>query len=94
MVGVSQRAKARLLLAVNDRGYVIGEQHHRARLTDHDIDLILALRAEGMSQRVVAEKMECSRRTVRDVETGRIRSQTASAWRAPRNGADKRGAAR
>lgn len=31
------------MLAVNDRGYVIGEQHHRAKLTDHDVELILDL---------------------------------------------------
>ena len=88
VVGVSQRAKARLLLAVNDRGYVVGAQHHRAKLTDHDVDLILALLAEGMAQKLVAEKFECSRRTVRDIASGRIRSQLVTAW------ADKRGTAR
>ena len=79
MVGVNQRAKNRLL-AVNDRGYVVGEQHHRAKLDDHDVELILALRAEGMPQKLVAEKFEVSRRTVRDIESGKTRAQVPTAW--------------
>lgn len=85
MTTVQNRAKNRML-AVNDRGYVIGEQHHRAKLSDHEVDLVLALLADGMSERQVAEKMEIGRRTVRDIKAGRIRSQTPVAWR----GADKR----
>lgn len=42
MTSVQKRAKNRML-AVNDRGYVIGEQHHLAKLTDHDVELILDL---------------------------------------------------
>lgn len=43
MTETHQSAKKRRLLAVNDRGHVIGEQHHRAKLTDHDVDLVLDL---------------------------------------------------
>jgi hypothetical protein len=32
--------------AVNERGQVIGEDHPRAVLTDHEVDLVLELRAE------------------------------------------------
>ncbi len=85
MVSVGKRAKNRLL-AVNDRGYVIGEQHHRAKLTDHEVDLVLELLDDGMSERLVAEKMEISRRTVRDIKAGRIRAQTPYRYL----GADKR----
>lgn len=72
----------RRLVAVNDKGYVIGEDHHRAKLTDHEVDLVLALRAAGMSQELVAEKMEISRRTVRDIEACNTRAQTPIAYRA------------
>ncbi len=87
MTSVQQLAKKRRLLAVNDKGYVIGEQHHRAKLTDHEVDLVLELRAAGMSQELVAQKFDISRRTVRDLEAGKTRSQLAVAWRA----ADRRG---
>lgn len=50
MTSVQKSAKSRML-AVNDRGYVIGEQHHRAKLSDHEVDLVLALLADGMSER-------------------------------------------
>jgi hypothetical protein len=58
------------VVPVTARGYTVGERHHRAKLTDDDVRLILALRAEGVPQRQVAEKFECSRRTVRDIEAG------------------------
>lgn len=31
------------LVAVNEHGMRVGETHHRAKLTDHDIDLIVSL---------------------------------------------------
>lgn len=83
MVSVRQRAKNRLL-AVNDRGYVIGEQHHRAKLTDHEVELVLELLTDGMSKSEVARKMEVSRRLVRDIWAGRRRAQMAVNWRVAR----------
>lgn len=43
---------------VNERGRRIGESHPRARLTDHEIDLIRELAEEGMSYREIAQKFE------------------------------------
>jgi len=54
------------------------------------VDLVLELLAGGMSERVVAEKFEISRRTVRDIKRGAIRGQVPTDWR----GADKRRARR
>jgi DNA-binding XRE family transcriptional regulator len=76
----------RRVIPVTGRGYVIGEHHHRATLSDDDVRLILALRAEGVSQQKVADKFECSRRTVRDIEGGLARSSVAEAWREARGG--------
>lgn len=81
-VGGYQMAKRRLtLVPVNARGYRIGEQHHRAKLSDHDIELIHELLDGGMTQRLVAQKFEVSRSSIRDIRNGRNRSQTSDAYR-------------
>lgn len=67
------------IVAVNAAGYRIGEGHHRAKLTDADIDLILYLRDEGLSYAEIAAKFDdgltVSKSTVRDICLGRIRAQ-------------------
>lgn len=85
MVSV-QKMQKRRLLAVNEKGYRLGEDHHRAKLTNHEVQLALELLDSGMSERLVAEKMEVSRRTVRDYKAARTRAQTPYRWL----GADKR----
>lgn len=60
----------------NERGMRIGESHPRAVLTDHEVELLIALRDDGMSWRVLAVKFECSKRCVRDIYSGRRRCQT------------------
>ena len=83
MAGITQSAKKRAI-AVNEKGYRLGEDHHRAKLTNHEVDLVLELLDGGMSERLVAEKMEISRRTVRDIKAGRIRCQTPAVYRTVR----------
>ena len=72
-------------VGVNAAGYRVGESHHRAKLSNADINLILYLAEAGLSQREIAKKFDdglvVSRSTVRDVLSGRIRSQAAVAWR-------------
>ena len=41
-------------------GFRIGETHHNAKLTDHDVELIRLLREGGMKVREIARKFECS----------------------------------
>ncbi len=80
-VGGYQMAKPKLaLVPVNERGYTIGERHHRAKLTDHEVELIAQLLDDGMSERPVAHKFEISRRLVRDIKSGRCRAQSASGY--------------
>lgn len=75
-------AKHRLtLVPVNARGYRIGEQHHRAKLTAHDVELIHELLDGGMPQRLVALKFEVSRSSIRDIRNGRNHSQTPDTYR-------------
>lgn len=47
-----------------------GIHHPRAKLTEHDVHLIRALGAEGLSHRQLARKFEVSKRAVEAVLTG------------------------
>jgi hypothetical protein len=68
------------LVFVNDRGRRIGQDHHRAKLSDRDIDQIFELRELGLSYSQIAGKFDdieggISKETVRDVLKGRRRGQ-------------------
>ena len=69
------------LVPVNERGYRIGEAHHRAKLSDHDVELIHELIEAGVTQRQIAFKFEVSRSTIRDIHSGRCRSQSAARFK-------------
>lgn len=45
----------------NEIGYRIGDSHHNAKLTDHEIELVRQLRADGMKLRDLAKKFEVSK---------------------------------
>ena len=87
MVGVYKSAKNRML-AVNDRGALIGDSHPRAVLTDHDVDLLLELRAERdhagrpvYSLAWLAAKFEVHKGTVAKICSGQRRGQIAAGFR-------------
>ena len=66
---------AKRIVAVNARGHAIGEDHPRAVLTNHEVDLLLELRAEGYGYGTLAKWFEIGRSTVRDICSGRARAQ-------------------
>jgi len=72
-------------IGVNEAGYRVGESHHRAKLSDADIELVLYLREAGLTHRAIAEKFDdgvtISKTTVRDICSGRIRAQAPYAYR-------------
>lgn len=72
-------------VGTNSAGYRVGESHHRAKLSDADIELILYLREAGLSFSQIAGKFDAgvtvSKSTVRDVCSGRIRAQAPVAYR-------------
>jgi hypothetical protein len=72
---------ARRWVALNEDGQRIGETHPRATLTDHDIDLMFALREGGMQVKVIAEKFDITRRHASRVLNCHQRNQTAARWR-------------
>lgn len=72
----------RVMVPVNDKGFAIGEKHHRARLTDQDVEWILELHFDhGLSYKTLAEKFDCGRMTIADICTGKTRAQIPSAYK-------------
>lgn len=58
----------------NANGYRIGDSHHNSRYTDHEIDLVHRLRAQGWKIREIAAKMGMSRGHVCDIINLRART--------------------
>lgn len=77
------------IVAFNDRGRPIGSGHHNAKLEDSDIDLIFALREEGLSLRTIAEKFDVQKAAIWKVVHGYTRADTPSEWRPAGKGRTK-----
>ena len=65
-------------IRLNEAGRRIGESHPNTKLTDHDVELILALVDAGLSYTEVAEKFEVSKRCIQHIVSGRTRGQWAA----------------
>lgn len=80
-----ESAKRYKLVGFNEKGSRVGETHHRARLTDHDVDLIRELcdpeDPNKLTYQAVADKFEISKSTVRDIVKCRRRYQLAEKWK-------------
>lgn len=72
-------------VAVNAKGYRIGVDHQRAKLTVEEIELILELRDAGLSFRAIAAKWDDGKTigvtTVRDVCVGNTHAQLADRYK-------------
>lgn len=66
----------RRMVALNDRGHIIGEDHPMARLSDEDVALMRALHDKGLSSAMIARKFECDRRTAHSIISYRRRAET------------------
>ena len=66
------------LVALNDRGSRIGQEHPGAKLTDAEVAVLLELRDDGYSYAWLAEKFGVSKSCARWICTGRNRNQTAA----------------
>lgn len=69
------------VVGVNERGLRVGQDHQRAKLTNHEVELLLALRAQGWGYRRLAAKFEISKAQVRRICSGEARHQIPSAYR-------------
>jgi hypothetical protein len=73
---------ARRVVKVNERGLRIGEDHHNAKLTDAEVELLLVLRREGWGYRRLAAKFEVARNLVVLICKGKRRNQTCAGHKA------------
>ncbi len=69
------------VVAVNERGLRIGEDHRLAKLTNAEIECLLGLRDQGWSYRRLASAFEISKSAVRMYCKGLRRCQVATAWK-------------
>lgn len=75
-----------LHIALNEAGRRVGDSHHRAKLSNGEVDLIHELYSQGFSYRDLALKFEVSKSTIRSIITGRCRAQFPSSWRVIKTG--------
>lgn len=68
-------------IGINELGRRIGQDHHNAVLTNHDVELLLTMHEGGIGYGRLAAKFEVSKSHVRDIVKGRRRGQTPSAWK-------------
>jgi len=69
------------IVGVNERGLRIGEDHHHARLTNAECELIRRLHEQGCSYKFLAQKFEVGKSTIGDIVKFRRRGQFAVGWR-------------
>lgn len=70
------------LVGVNERGLRLGEDHRNARLTNSEVDLLLALRDEGWSYQALADKFDLSKSGARKICKGQNRCQSPVRYKA------------
>lgn len=64
------------LVALNENGNRIGENHPRAKLLDAEIDQVHELAEAGLTLRQIGEKMDMSKGGIWKILNGYRRSQT------------------
>lgn len=69
------------LVAVNAKGYRLGEDHQHAKLTNREVDQLLELHEQGWGYKRLARVFEVSKATVRRICSGARRCQTPTDWR-------------
>lgn len=74
----------RKVVAINDRGLRIGEDHQRAKLTNFEVELIRQMHRQGLSYRTLAEKFEVSKRTIAAICRFERRSEVPTNWKTVR----------
>jgi hypothetical protein len=70
------------VVAYNEIGRRIGQDHPRAKLTDGDVELTLRLHEEGWGYGRIASKLGASKSHVRHIVKGHRRCQTPARYKA------------
>jgi len=72
----------RITYGIDEKGNVLGEAHHRAKLTDADVNLIRDIYEEGLeSLAALAHVFGVSKSTIQDIVTFRRRAATPVEYR-------------
>lgn len=66
---------------IGETGKRIGESHGRAKLTDHEVELVRTLWEEGMPASEIAVKMEISKKYVYELVNFKYRASLVAQWR-------------
>jgi predicted DNA-binding protein (UPF0251 family) len=70
------------LVGIDEHGNRVGEDHPRAKLTDHEVELIRQLHEEGgLSMREIAEKFEVAKSTIVAIVNYQRRVSYPTGWR-------------
>lgn len=70
------------LVAFNEAGLRIGQCHHRAVLTDAEVELVREMHEnDGMSYKTLANKFEVSKGTIAKICRYERRGQTPANWK-------------
>ena len=67
-------------IAFNLDGRRVGQEHPRAKFTDHEVQLALRLAAEGLSLSDISRRMEIPKSTVCRWLSGQSRGQPVIRW--------------
>jgi len=70
----------KLVVGVNEKNRRVGESHPQAKLTDADVDRLLAMRDQGIGWGTLAKMFDMSKSQVRRICLGQKR-QMATEWR-------------
>lgn len=72
---------SRITVGVNEKGLRVGEDHQRAKLTDHDVELMRQLHEEdGIGYKRLAKMFDVSREQARAICRYQARAQTPHKW--------------
>lgn len=69
------------VVAVNERGLRLGEDHQNARLTNCEVDAIRDLYDQGLSYRTLAEKFDVSKSTIAMIVRCERRAGIVKQWK-------------
>lgn len=76
----------RKIVGINARGFLVGESHHNAKLSDAQVDQIRDLREDKLlSYDRLARLFQAPRRTIRDICNYRRRAQHPHSYRTVRS---------
>lgn len=70
------------IVGVDENGNRVGEDHPKAKLTDHEVELIRELyEGGGLSMREIAEKFEVAKSTIVAIVNFNRRATAPMGWR-------------